>query len=194
MEHRNPVCILLIFCELMQRQAEIRPIMLVVDKLDGDAAADALAQSLGEKIGLYLDISLWKAVGASMAPVPIHDTNGNSITFLVEVPENLSRAPSGYKRIFTLIRVHNGAAEVLATTESYRFQVSSTVFSVYAISYRDELIPPTPTDPPVPPGPKTGDESSPGLWTALMLLSAGLLLPCAVLLLPKHGIRGRKKC
>ena len=184
---------------LLDHLGDDADIMLVVEKINEDSAADALAQSLGEKIGLYLDISLWKMIGASMAPVAIHDTDGNSITFLIEVPEYLRKAPSGYKRTFTLIRVHNGTAEVLGTTESYRFQVSSTVFSVYAVSYRDEMISPTPTDPPkpeptVPPGPKTGDESSPGLWTALMLLSAAILLPCAVLLLPKRGIRGRKKC
>ena len=117
-------------------------------------AAQQLANEGGQTIALYLDVSLWKQVGNTDA-VQIHETNGNAITFTVQVPAELQNVPEGYTRIYRLIRIHEGVATVVAESTGTTLSASSDKFSTYVLTYEDventePVIPPEPTATPEP--------------------------------------------
>ena len=74
--------------------------------------------------------------------------------------------------MFFLIRVHDGKAEVIATTTGDVLEGETNLFSTYMIAYSDNPVV-TPTAAPTvtpKPVPKTGDVGNPALWLGLILL------------------------
>lgn len=86
------------------------------------------------KVGLYLDINLFKKVGANDA-TKITETNGK-IKASILIPESLWK--SG--RTFEIIRVHDGVATAIAGTydeNTHVFTFETDKFSTYALAYKD---------------------------------------------------------
>lgn len=127
----------------------------------------AKASQLGETVGANYDLSLNKRIGNDS--VAIRDTGGIPISITLDVPEELRKAPLGYYRSFTLIHLHNGTAEVIASGTGSSFTFTTTSFSAYAISYHDIELPPNSSPP-------TGDTARLPLWSTMLLLSAAGLL------------------
>ena len=138
---------------------------------------EALAKKRGEKIGVTMEITLWVYSG-NEKPRQITDTGGKPITLKIEIPAGLRNAPDGYSRSFSLLRVHEGTAQVLASGSGSSFTQSLTEFSPYAVSYWD-------TELPRGASPRTGDNSNLALWLALAAVSAA---GCAAL-----AVAGKKR-
>lgn len=87
----------------------------------------------------------------------------HAIKFMINIPDDMKK--SG--RSFTVIRLHNGVAEVLedSDTDPDTITIESDRFSVYTLTYKDEIqnIP------------DTGERRE---WTyaVIMLMSGGVLL------------------
>ena len=95
----------------------------------------AIAKVAGEnKVGLYLDLSLFKKVGTN-DEVAIHDLNG-AIKIGFAIPSSLQKAG----RIYKIVRIHDGVATVLdATVDSnYNLTFETDKFSSYALVYEDK--------------------------------------------------------
>ena len=57
----------------------------------------------------------------------------------VTVPASL-KAPAGFTRTFRIVRVHEGAAKILAEGTGMSLEISSDKFSSYFLVYRDTKI------------------------------------------------------
>lgn len=133
----------------------------------GDASASAADRALVEQIlgeltlGMYLEASLFKQVGQEQE-TKLEQLNG-SVTVSFVLPEDLLPA-DGSVRAFSVIRVHDGAAEQVDTVynrEKGVLSFTSDRFSTFAVAYTDT----TQAPPAVNPG--TGDGFAPGLWFAV---------------------------
>ena len=108
--------------------------------------AASLKQDSDAKVGMYLDMSLYKQIGND-EPTKVTDLNGNKIKFSVAIPENLQKE----NRVFYIVRVHDGIAEIIATGAGNSIEGESDKFSTYALIYVDEAdqqTEPTPTPEP----------------------------------------------
>ena len=90
----------------------------------------------GFAVGQYLDISLFKIIGESRDA--IHESGGK-IAITITVPDSLKNADNNKTRVFALIRVHGGQAELLADLDSDEdtITIETDRFSPYAIVYKD---------------------------------------------------------
>ena len=62
----------------------------------------------------------------------------NKITIILDKPAGLPEVPTGYKRIFTVVKVHDGIAVKIATTDNGdTVSCASDEFSTYALTYED---------------------------------------------------------
>lgn len=120
------------------------------------------------KVGMYLDIDLFKQIGNDAAQI-VTNTNG-TVTISLKVPENLLNKDSSVTRTYQMIRIHNGVAEVIdckfdASTGKISFETDA--FSTYALVYSEknnDVVP------------KTGETSVVIFWISLAVLSgAGAL-------------------
>ena len=102
---------------------------VLVDEQMRKIAADA-------RIGMYLDLNFYKRIGGS-SDTRIADLKGHDLSMNMEVPEEL-RAPSGVKRTYYMIRVHDGKAELLESSTSMKFAFQTDKFSTYTLVYKDE--------------------------------------------------------
>ena len=141
--------------------------------------------------GECLDFSLWKKLGDA-EPTQIHDTNGKPIKLTVTIPDSMKSAPTGYTRIFRIIRVHDGVAEVLAEGTGATLEVSSDRFSSYFLVYKDskeaaateattaastsDATTAASTTEAAKTSPKTGDSMPIAVLIVLMLSAAGVLV------------------
>ena len=103
------------------------------DKKKSEEAA--LEASSSAKVGMFLDLSLYKKIGSKKRS-KISSLKGKTFTVTVDVPDNL-KAPSGKIRTYYLIRVHNGKAEILAKTKNTKITFKTGEFSTYALAYSD---------------------------------------------------------
>ena len=118
-------------------------ITLKITRLDSPSAEDKAlcedaAASIGQntKIGMYIDISIYKKVGNDEAQ-KVTDTNGNMITVTFDIPAEL-KAPANTQRAFYIIRAHDGKAECIsATDQGDRVTFQTDKFSTYALAYQD---------------------------------------------------------
>lgn len=95
-------------------------------------------KSEGEKIGLYLDVNLFKQIGTDDKQKVVR-TSGK-ITIRVEVPEELINKDSSIERKYGVIRVHNEKAEILQSTfhaDNRGLTFETDAFSTYALVYKD---------------------------------------------------------
>ena len=68
------------------------------------------------------------------------------IKLTIDVPDDLPAVARGYKRVFKVVRVHDGKAEELPTTVSNgKIEFESDLFSTFALTYEDEKITKNPT-------------------------------------------------
>ncbi len=88
------------------------------------------------QVGMFFDMSFYKQVGNS-DPEKITDLNGKKVNVLIDVPKELQNAESGKTRIFYVVRIHNGVAEIIAESTKTPIPVESDKFSTYAILYED---------------------------------------------------------
>ena len=90
------------------------------------------------KVGMYLDLSLFKKVGSSDA-VAIHDTDGNMVKVTVTVPEELRNTDPDVKRTFYVVRVHDGVTTILGESTGDTISFETDKFSTYSLTYKDEV-------------------------------------------------------
>jgi hypothetical protein len=108
-------------------------------KLVEDKVAEAVKDGV---VGQYVDISINKTVGETTTEVT--ETN-HPIAVSVTVPEKLINTDSTKTREYSIVRLHNGVAEVLegAKTETVDGKLvisfSTDKFSTYVIVYKDTV-------------------------------------------------------
>ena len=87
-------------------------------------------------LGNIYDITLNKVIGSDKTMVT--DLNGNKAKVTVNIPEKLRK--SG--REFSMIRVHDGVAEILKDIDSDANTITfeTDKFSTYAIAYTDKVV------------------------------------------------------
>ena len=172
-------------------------VWLEMKTLDEDkvpAADKTLILGYMDKYGLtagkYIDISLFKKIGENDAEA-VHDSKV-PVKFTITIPEELKLKnaaadgtgfnESGEKvtRTFYLLRVHDGKTECIAKGTGDKIECSSTHFSTYMLSYRDEkagdeAVPVTDDDSDSGSSSsktvKTGDNSFLLLWVAVLVLA-----------------------
>ncbi len=149
------------------------------------AAADVtlIEKQAGEgTVAQYLDLSVIVSVLARGENVS-YQAKGNlyeldeAITFNIAIPKDLQNVPEGMQREYYVIRVHDGVAEVLETTDLGNNVLSfqSDSFSTYALAYKDTVKPAeAPAAPAGPAVPNTGNADGMLPWMALIaLMGAG---------------------
>ena len=127
------------------------------------ASKDAIAKALGDKkLGMYLDVSLFKKVGEAEAQA-LTQLN-KKIPITLKVPTELLPESEAQGRVYYIVRTHNGAVDLLDTTfdaKAGTITFETDRFSDYAIAYSDIVT-----------SPATGDSFSTALWVTLMAVSA----------------------
>ena len=104
-------------------------------KEDAKKVENKIASSNG-KVAAYFDIG----VLVKTATEELGNITGlkDKITLTVQIPKDLPEVPSGYTRVYKIIRVHDGVAEELATTvKGNKVSFESDRFSTYALTYED---------------------------------------------------------
>ncbi len=159
-----------------------------LELVDASVKIDALSKSKldlavdDNTVGLYLDASIFKKVGANPAQAVTTIGGGNKIKLSFVVPVGLRRAG----RTFTILRYHAGDADAENIGGTYNaatgeFVFETDKFSYYALVYKDTVAPAAPgyyggtpsTEPPKV-SPKTGATSSAWLYM-MMLLGASMI-------------------
>ena len=140
---------------------------------DKAAVQEALSKSGAAKgfvVGQYLDISLFKVIGADRSAI---SQTARKLTIVIEVPDSLKSEDIGKPRTYAIICVHEGVAETLVDLDNNDDTITMETdrFSAYAIVYSQagsgEDDPTTPDDPkptPMPDDPKptpTPDDPKP---------------------------------
>lgn len=133
--------------EEKQKAAGGTDIRIVLDVKDASAVVSAADKTLVEKalngpqakgytLGQYLEINLFKVIGNSRSAIT--ETNGK-LTVTIDVPDSLRNADGTKTRIFAVIRVHNGKAELLPDLDSNAdtITIKTDRFSTYAVVYKD---------------------------------------------------------
>lgn len=129
---------------------EVTDIWDSVSTDDVTAASSALYSD--EKIGIYIDLSLFK-VKDNIEKSPIYNTGGQ-IGITLTIPESIYTSD----RTYSIIRVHNGTAENLGGTydkANRKLTFYTDKFSTYAIAYAASND--SADKPSVPSTPPTGD-------------------------------------
>lgn len=144
---------------------EVKDISETVSKEDKAKVEAEVKEVKDQKVGMYLDVNMFKKVGNNTA-VKIPELNGK-VKIQFTVPDELLVKDTTKNREYSIIRIHDGETTVLdakfdATTKTLVFETDS--FSTYALVYKD-----------VAKVPQTGDNTSVMVW--VMLLAVG---GCAV--------------
>ena len=132
------------------------------------AADKALVeQNLGKNtVGLYLDITLTKQLGAA-APAKVSQTKGD-VTVSIVVPEALRSKDTKVQRTYQVLRVHEGKTDLLDAdydAASGKLSFRTDRFSTYVLVYADTAAAPSGS-------PQTGDNTAIGVFAAMMAVSA----------------------
>ena len=131
-----------------------------------DEEKQLIKEKLGEneKVGIYLDINLFKQIGNN-DQVKITETN-EKIKVTFEIPEELLNTADNITRTFYIVRIHDGIAEKIdAKVEDNKISFETDRFSTYALTYTDTVKAETSENT----NPKTGDNIA--LWLGLALIS-----------------------
>ena len=148
---------------------ELKDITSTVPETDKTLVEDKVEDDV--KIGLYLDINMFKQIGDNEA-VKIPELK-DKITIQFTVPDSLIATGETMNRVYSIICVHDGVATILdtkfdETTKILAFETDC--FSTYALVYSDEIIA------------EKGDNST-ILWMIFMVLG-GIMIT--------YGIRKRE--
>ena len=100
---------------------------------------DKIEEKLGnDKLGLYLDVSLFKKVEGEEA-TKITETK-TPITISFEIPEELINKDSNVERTFKVLRLHDGNVEEIEVKVNGNIATFETdKFSTYALTYNDVI-------------------------------------------------------
>ena len=157
-----------------------------VTSSEKEAIESAASKEVADiKVANYIDISIYVKDTDNGKNLGNLETVKEAITFTVPVPENLPELAEGFRRIFYIVREHDGDIDILEVKEADgKLSFETDKFSTYAIAYKDvensgegeatpqpeqkpEVKPETkPTTPDVP---KTGDNVV--VYIALALLA-----------------------
>ncbi len=103
-----------------------------------DSDMEKITTALGKyKLGMCMDISLWKQIGSGTKEY-ITNTTGN-ISIKITLPEEL-RADNGVTRIYKILRLHDGEVTVIDTvydSSKHTLTFETDKFSTYALVYYD---------------------------------------------------------
>ena len=92
----------------------------------------------GSKIAAYYDISVTvKADGEEIAKIK---DLGEKVELELVLTEEIAEAPTGFTRTYSIIRIHDGVAEVVATglkATNGKLNFGADKFSTYAVAYSD---------------------------------------------------------
>ena len=140
---------------------EVKDITETVDAEDKALVEKEVAEVKDQKVGMYLDVNMFKQVGNN-APVKIPELDGK-VKIQFTVPEELLVKDTTMNRVYSIIRIHDGETTVIdakfdPATKTLVFETDS--FSTYALVYKD-----------VEKTPDTSDHTSFALW--MMLLAVG---------------------
>lgn len=108
-----------------------------VSSTDKTVTETALAKTIPDfTLGQYLDVSLYKLVGAERTDIT---ETSNKIIVTIAVPERLRNTDDSKTRVFAIIRVHNGKADILndLDNDENTISIATDRFSTYAIVYED---------------------------------------------------------
>lgn len=90
------------------------------------------------KVTNYIDISIYVKDADNGKNLGNLETVKEAITFTVPVPEDLPELAEGFRRIFYIVREHDGDIDVWEVKESDgKLSFESDKFSTYAIAYKD---------------------------------------------------------
>ena len=122
------------------------------------------------KVGLYLDVSMFKQVGEEAA-VKLTKLDGKvKVSFVVM--DALINTNADVTRTYQIIRVHDGVAEVIDTKFDAKTNVLSFEtdhFSTYALTYTDVEVE-------KPASPTTGDSNNFVLWCTILVVCGSCIL------------------
>ena len=112
-----------------------------VEKEEAKAIETAAAKEVKDiKVTKYIDITIAVKDSKSGETLKELPELKEALTFTVEVPEDLPEVPEGFKRVFYIVRNHNGDVKLLDTTlskDGKTIEFESDKFSTYAIAYAD---------------------------------------------------------
>lgn len=140
---------------------EVKDITETVDAEDKALVEKEVAEVKDQKVGMYLDVNMFKQVGNNAA-VKVPELDGK-VKIQFTVPEELLVKDTTMNRVYSIIRIHDGETTVIdakfdPATKTLVFETDS--FSTYALVYKD-----------VAKTPDTSDHTSFALW--MMLLAVG---------------------
>lgn len=126
----------------MQNGINTRIVLEIQDAENTVSASDraAVAQALnGFAVGQYLDIDLYKLVGADRTDITETE---KKIRIVIIVPDSLKNADSSKTRTFAVIRVHDDRAEFLMDfdNDADTVTIETDRFSTYALVYKDAAV------------------------------------------------------
>lgn len=137
-------------------------------KADALLADSKVKKDIGDaKIAQYLNLEIvLKADGQELGTI---NELKEEMTFTIAIPEELKKEG----RIFKVVRVHNGVADILDTTMNADGTVTfkTNLFSTYALAYADPATTGTGTATNTKDTPKTGDATNMLPWVALMAVA-----------------------
>ncbi len=148
-------------------------IILTVENVDSsvsEADKQTVQALVGDYIvGEYLDIQLFKLIGADRTA--ILQTNGK-IRIVIDVPDSL-KAGAGKTRTYAIMRVHDGAAELLSDLDGAEdtITIETDKFSTYVVVYHETNNVGGPDS-----EPKTGDTDPIRLYATLAMVAGGAYL------------------
>ena len=125
--------------EEAEKGSDIKILLTVTDAQNSVSDDDKKAVNgalNGYKVGQYLDISLFKVIGANQDKVT--ETAGK-VRIVITIPDALKNTNTKKTRTFGVIRVHNGQAVFLNDMDSDEntITIETDRFSTYAIVYKD---------------------------------------------------------
>ena len=125
------------------RKVEAQIADLAKEKADTNADAEVKSGAV------YLDLSMYKnvkteeknnldqVISRDNITTQITDT-GEEITITMDIPTGISTKTAGFTRTYHVIRVHDGKAEMLPTTQNgNQLTFKTSKFSTYAVTYVD---------------------------------------------------------
>ena len=134
---------------LVEEGAYVNVFLTIVNITDNvpeedKAAVEEIISTLGDDAAaaLYLDVSMYRKLNDEV-PVRITDTNGQMITVSIRISEVVSEAAENVDRTCYLVRVHDGAAELLPfeLDEDGMLTFETDKFSTYGVVCKDTEIP-----------------------------------------------------
>lgn len=111
------------------------------DDLDEDVAKLIKEAASKYTIAGFYNIDLFTGLNENTLFEQVLETE-DKVTVTLAIPEGLKEVADGYKRIYYVIRVHDGKTEILNTTvnEDGTLSFDTDKFSTYSLVYTDEKV------------------------------------------------------